>query len=470
MIKHNYIMPNLFLTDTQKENISKYKYVVDDNSLTTYLFSRFWRYLETFFPDYVAPNIISIAGLLVVIYGWHMCQVFNDSDSFMAGIFVIISLLVYSNLDAIDGIHARVTGNSSPMGELIDHGCDSITAIFIGLISCKILGITNNISMWYITNSLCLMFQNAHLNALVNGTVSLGRFTGPFEGILYFCIMIVLKIMNFKIIDIIVSSIDNYSHIIYFSVVLGNIIYTNYTVRKIYNHTANGCTLIYLLSAIRAYFISHYPPTQFVIFADGMVLSAITCDLMTSKMAKKNISQFVVLLSLISQIDSILPVLFSLCLMIGYVYEISDYMDLPILTTNINVYCCGVFDLCHNGHKKMFENAIKYGNRLIVGIHNDTDVASYKRTPIMTHEERCTAVENCKYVSKIIPNAHLVTTEQDIIDNNIHIVVCSDEYFDDPNDKYYSVPRNMGILRKLPYSKEISTSELIRRANTKDQH
>lgn len=31
-------------------------------------------------------------------------------------------------LDAIDGKHARNTGNSSPLGELFDHGCDALSS------------------------------------------------------------------------------------------------------------------------------------------------------------------------------------------------------------------------------------------------------------------------------------------------------------------------------------------------------
>jgi len=34
---------------------------------------------------------------------------------------------VYQSLDAIDGKQARRTGTSNPLGELFDHGCDSIS-------------------------------------------------------------------------------------------------------------------------------------------------------------------------------------------------------------------------------------------------------------------------------------------------------------------------------------------------------
>lgn len=43
-----------------------------------------------------------------------------------------VGLFVYQSLDAIDGKQARRTNSSSPLGELFDHGCDSLsTGTFI---------------------------------------------------------------------------------------------------------------------------------------------------------------------------------------------------------------------------------------------------------------------------------------------------------------------------------------------------
>ena len=38
-----------------------------------------------------------------------------------------VGLFFYQSLDAIDGKQARRTGTSSPLGELFDHGCDSVS-------------------------------------------------------------------------------------------------------------------------------------------------------------------------------------------------------------------------------------------------------------------------------------------------------------------------------------------------------
>lgn len=47
-----------------------------------------------------------------------------------------IGLFVYQSLDAIDGKQARRTGTSTPLGELFDHGCDSLSTVFVALSAC----------------------------------------------------------------------------------------------------------------------------------------------------------------------------------------------------------------------------------------------------------------------------------------------------------------------------------------------
>ena len=38
-----------------------------------------------------------------------------------------VGLFIYQALDAIDGKQARRTGSATPLGELFDHGCDSLS-------------------------------------------------------------------------------------------------------------------------------------------------------------------------------------------------------------------------------------------------------------------------------------------------------------------------------------------------------
>ena len=77
-----------------------------------------------------------------------------------------------------------------------------------------------------------------------------------------------------------------------------------------------------------------------------------------------------------------------------------------------NIYVDMVGDLFHINHINLIKEAKKFGKYLIVGVHSDSDVESYKCTPILTMEERIGVIESCKYVDKVIPNAPLVITKE----------------------------------------------------------
>ena len=60
--------------------------------------------------------------------------------------------------------------------------------------------------------------------------------------------------------------------------------------------------------------------------------------------------------------------------------------------TIVYVDMCG--DLLHYGHIRFLENAKKLGNKLIVGIHSNETIESYKRTPVCNMEERIELVKS----------------------------------------------------------------------------
>lgn len=51
-----------------------------------------------------------------------------------------LGVFLYQTLDATDGKQARRTGSSSPLGELLDHGCDAMSqGLLFGRNICKSL-------------------------------------------------------------------------------------------------------------------------------------------------------------------------------------------------------------------------------------------------------------------------------------------------------------------------------------------
>jgi cytidyltransferase-like protein len=127
------------------------------------------------------------------------------------------------------------------------------------------------------------------------------------------------------------------------------------------------------------------------------------------------------------------------------------------------VYVDMVADLFHFGHIRFLEQARAFGDHLIVGVHSDATVESYKRTPIMTMEERIASVRGCRFVDEVVGNAPLVLTQEWIDRNAIDLVVHGDDFDPALVDRLYGVPIAHGIFRTVPYTPGISSTELIRR-------
>lgn len=66
------------------------------------------------------------------------------------------------------------------------------------------------------------------------------------------------------------------------------------------------------------------------------------------------------------------------------------------------VYVPMAVDILHPGHINILKIAAKYGE-VMVGLFTDEAIASYKRIPYMSYEQRKIVVENIKGVSQVVP-------------------------------------------------------------------
>ena len=131
------------------------------------------------------------------------------------------------------------------------------------------------------------------------------------------------------------------------------------------------------------------------------------------------------------------------------------------------LYTDMVGDLYHYGHyfylRHIAQNYKKNPDDvLFVGVHNDKDVESYKRTPVLNMEERINIIESCKYIDKIIPNAPVKLTKEYVDEHNIDLIFVPNNRTDDELKLMVS---NIDIkrIRKIPYTDTISTTEIIQR-------
>jgi len=448
----------LFLSRNEKEKLSSWKYSVTDNSIVSEYLDPMFNYMTSLVPTNVAPNVLTLSGLLCTLYGFYLCYNYHTAYPSLVSLCVGLLTFAYMCLDACDGKHARKTQNSTPLGELFDHSCDNIGVVFLMLSMCYVLGITNTLTQWYIIQTSQLIFLESHIVAFKNKCVTFGRYNSPGEVL---CLMIALCFVR-ALVPFSLNSLFGYiAQYIYY----GAFRYLMYVVSTIKGHyaTRNGLFISLGMTLIPAILVHYNVMSSGVdmltIIGNGIILAVLTGDIIISKMAKRELHPLVPIAVMISLFTNFGSIIITFCYYISALTEISHFLRIPLFNVNHNVFCNGVYDLCHEGHMNLFVRASEYGTRLIVGVHNDETVMSYKRKPTMTHQERCNVVSKCKFVDEVIPNAELVIDEEFI---KIHTVVCSAEY-DSPDDKWYAVPRKMGILKVLPRTEGISTSDLMKR-------
>ena len=123
-----------------------------------------------------------------------------------------------------------------------------------------------------------------------------------------------------------------------------------------------------------------------------------------------------------------------------------------------------VGDLFHAGHVNHIKNIHDLGYTVVVGIHSDETVESYKRKPILTMNERIKVIESCKYVSSIIKDAPLIIKEDYLNKHNIDMVFHAHPLEEDLKyNKMYEIPSKLGKFTRTEYCTGISTTEIINR-------
>jgi cytidyltransferase-like protein len=132
------------------------------------------------------------------------------------------------------------------------------------------------------------------------------------------------------------------------------------------------------------------------------------------------------------------------------------------------LYVDMVADLLHYGHINFIKKIHDYkneGDELYVGIHNDETVEEYKRKPILTMDERIKALESCKYIDKIIPDAPLKITDDYLKLHGIHKIFIPNNRTDQDNLLMLSSIKDKTTIEiiTIPYTTTISTSEIIHR-------
>ncbi|KAK6630354.1 hypothetical protein RUM44_005021 [Polyplax serrata] len=168
------------LSNGQLKRLSEHLYNCENIGLLDNYLQPYWNFLTSKTPLWLAPNVITVSGLLVnilttLILVWYSPDAKAEAPRW-ACLLCAVGLFIYQSLDAIDGKQARRTGTSNPLGELFDHGCDSVSTVFVALSACVAVQL-GQYPTWMFFQCFCAMtlFYCAHWQTYVSGTMKFGR-------------------------------------------------------------------------------------------------------------------------------------------------------------------------------------------------------------------------------------------------------------------------------------------------------
>lgn len=113
------------------ENLLKHKYQTTGYTFVdTHVMNPFWEAFVRLLPIWLAPNLITVIGLICMFLSYAVMVVYDSTFTQQIPLPVLclsaFLQFLYQTLDACDGKQARKTGSASPLGMLVDHGCDSL--------------------------------------------------------------------------------------------------------------------------------------------------------------------------------------------------------------------------------------------------------------------------------------------------------------------------------------------------------
>ncbi|KAL9658168.1 hypothetical protein ABK040_013080 [Willaertia magna] len=178
-------------TKDELQNLKTYKSNgVDDSLIRKYILNPYlYETTVKFIPKTIAPNMITLIGFFFMNLTFFISYFYSGNDfkgNLPNLVFLInaIGIFLYQTLDNLDGKIARNLKQSSPLGEMFDHGVDAL-ACTIG-----IMAFCCSSQIGYLQNDL--LFRISHdsifgnlLNYLLNSIhgITGGLFGGHYGGI-----------------------------------------------------------------------------------------------------------------------------------------------------------------------------------------------------------------------------------------------------------------------------------------------
>ncbi|KAK3394491.1 cholinephosphotransferase 1 [Podospora didyma] len=184
------------ISDDALIHLKSYQYsAVDKSPISHYILRPYWNAVVELLPLWLAPNMVTLLGFFCILANVGLLVIFMPDMvgpgspwlyySFAFGLFM------YQTMDNIDGKQARRTGTSSGLGELFDHGIDSLNCTLASLLETAAMGLGTSKSGVFTALCPCLPMFFSTWETYHTHTLYLGVINGPTEGILIACAIMV---------------------------------------------------------------------------------------------------------------------------------------------------------------------------------------------------------------------------------------------------------------------------------------
>ncbi|PWY79466.1 Choline/ethanolaminephosphotransferase [Aspergillus sclerotioniger CBS 115572] len=185
----------VYIRQEQLPKLREYRYAGIDLSLVSrYVLKPFYNdFVIKFFPMSMAPNAITLTGFFFVVVNfftilWYNPTLDQDCPSWVYAS-CAIGLFLYQTFDGVDGIQARRTKQSGPLGELFDHSVDACNTALGVLIFAAAMNLGQSWATLLTLFGSTMTFYVQTWDEYYTQVLTLGVISGPVEGVLTLCVV-----------------------------------------------------------------------------------------------------------------------------------------------------------------------------------------------------------------------------------------------------------------------------------------
>ncbi len=291
------------LTDKDLENMKNHKYQTTGYSSLDNKMNPFWIKCASLLPYKFTPNMVTVTGLFcqflsIILIGFYDLT-FSERLPKAVYIFCAIMIFMAQTLDAIDGKHARNTKRTSSLGQLMDHGCDSMDNFLFCIVLAQAYLFGNTIHTLWLQVLIQLPFYTytleEHFSGIIRTQINNIGVT-EFQFLTMF-LLILSAILGENFVNIGIFGIK-LSYICLYVVVVFSLINTLYlivldskSVKDAFNKFKPLATIIaFVATEFMTYKINLYKAKPYlIILLNGFYFSLVTCKLIINNMAKREI-------------------------------------------------------------------------------------------------------------------------------------------------------------------------------------